>query len=194
MSKPSDNAAVETLGDVRSSDEKLERHEQAAKDGTQVETSITLRQAFSYYKKAAAWCFCISLLTIMEGYDMMIVNSAYGLPQFQRSFGEQLLNGKWSVPARWQLGISLATVVGLIIGVFSNGYFADRYGPRRVIMVCLFSLNGTIFISFFAKSPAQLLVGEFLWSVFGSPHLQCLTSVQCHPLGILCRRRTSLCI
>lgn len=171
MSKPSDTA-VETVEDPKSHDEKLDAHEQAAKDGTQVETSITLRDAFSYYKKAVFWCFCISLLTIMEAYDMIVVNGAYGLPQFQKSFGEELPNGSYSVPARWQLGISLATVVGLIIGTFSNGYFADKFGPRRVIMVCLFFLNGTIFISFFAKSPSMLLAGEFLWFVFYSPHLQ----------------------
>lgn len=153
------------LENVETPDEKLGSHERAAKDGTQVETSITLRQALSYYKKAVGWCFCISMLTIMEAYDMMIVNGAYGLPQFQRSFGEQLPNGNYSVPARWQLGISLATVVGLIIGTFSNGYFADRYGPRKVIMTCLFFLNGTIFISFFATSPGMLLAGEFLWYV-----------------------------
>lgn len=164
MSKPSDTE-VAAIEHVDSSNEKVQAKGQAAKDGTDVETSITLRQAMSYYKKAAGWCFAISMLTIMEAYDMMIVNSAYGLPQFQRSFGEQLPHGNWSIPARWQLGISLATVTGLIIGTFANGYFADRYGPRKVIMVCLFFLNGTIFISFFAQSPGMLLAGEFLWYV-----------------------------
>lgn len=137
--------------------------DEAAAQGTQVEKELTVRQAFKYYRKAAIWCLIISLGTIMESYDLQIIASFYAYPTFQQKFGEMLANGTYSVPANWQLGLSLGSNTGLIFGTFANGYFADRYGPRKVMMTSFVVLTGFIFITFFAPTVEVLFVGELLW-------------------------------
>lgn len=123
---------------------------------------LTLKQAFYYYRKAVAWSLCISNATIMESYDLLLINSFYAFPQFQQKYGVQLPNGSYSVPARWQIGLSMANLVGMIIGVFANGYCADRWGLRKVMMACHASLIAFIFITFFAPSVEILMVGVLL--------------------------------
>ena len=58
------------------------------------------------------------MATIMESYDMQLISSFYAFPQFNRKYGKQLPNGTWQVDADWQLGLSLASLIGLIFGVF----------------------------------------------------------------------------
>ena len=99
----------------------------------------------------------------MEAYDMQLISSFYAFPQFQKKYGERLPNGKYSVPAQWQLGLSLSSLLGLIVGVFANGSLAERYGPRKVMIVSYVVLCGMIAITFTAKSIEILLVGEILW-------------------------------
>lgn len=108
------------------------------------------------------------MATIMESYDMQLIATFYAFPQFQRKYGERLPNGKYSVPAQWQLGLSLSSLLGLIIGVFANGSLAERFGPRKVMMVSYVVLCGMIAITFTAKNIGVLLGGEILW--YGGPN------------------------
>lgn len=124
--------------------------------------TLTLRQTFRYYWKAVAWSLCVSNATIMESYDLLLINSFYAFPQFQKKYGVELPNGSYSVPARWQIGLSMANLVGMIIGVFANGYCADRWGLRKVMMASHAALIGFIFITFFAPSVEVLTVGMLL--------------------------------
>ncbi|KAF5495086.1 General alpha-glucoside permease [Colletotrichum siamense] len=127
--------------------------------------TLTLRQTFRYYWKAVAWSLCVSNATIMESYDLLLINSFYAFPQFQNKYGVELPNGSYSVPARWQIGLSMANLVGMIIGVFANGYCADRWGLRKVIIASHAALIGFIFITFFAPSVEVLTVGMLLFPV-----------------------------
>ncbi|KAI8259564.1 General alpha-glucoside permease, partial [Colletotrichum sp. SAR11_239] len=120
---------------------------------------------FRYYWKAVAWSLCVSNATIMESYDLLLINSFYAFPQFQKKYGVELPNGSYSVPARWQIGLSMANLVGMIIGVFANGYCADRWGLRKVMMASHAALIGFIFITFFAPSVEVLTVGMLLLSL-----------------------------
>lgn len=103
------------------------------------------------------------MATIMESYDIQLMSSFFAFPQFQERYGERLPNGKYSIPAAWQLGLSLVGLLGLIIGVFANGSLANRFGPRRVMMISFVVLTGLISISFTAKNVESLLVGSLLW-------------------------------
>ena len=144
------------------------QYEAAAAAGTKTETELTVRDAFRYYWKAVAWSVIISMATIMESYDLQIINSFYAYPQFQKKYGEQISPDKYSIPARWQTALSLGATIGLIIGVFANGYFAERYGPRKVMMTSFVFLTAFICITFFAPNVEVLLAGEILWCVSNS--------------------------
>lgn len=161
MSKTPSETRVETGLDAPS-DKIALRQDNAANEASRVETSLSIRDAFRYYWKAVAWSVCVSNATIMESYMLLLANSFYAQPQFQRRFGEQLPNGNYSIPARWQIGVSMAGLVGLIIGVFGNGYCADRWGLRKVMIVSHAAILAFVFVLFFAQNIETILVGGFL--------------------------------
>lgn len=132
-------------------------------EGRRAETDLTVRDAFRYYRPAVMWSALISIATIMESYDMQIINSFYAFPQFQKKYGVQLEEGGYTITAEWQLALSLIALLGLMTGTFINGSVSERFGARKVIMVSLVALTGFVAITFFAPSIEVLLVGELLW-------------------------------
>lgn len=133
--------------------------------GRRSETKISVRDALRYYRPAVMWSILISLTTVMESYDMQIVHSFYAFPQFQEKYGVLLEGGGYSIPAKWQLGLNLVALIGLMLGTFANGWASEAFGARKVIMVSLVCLTGFITITFLAPSIEVLLVGELLWYV-----------------------------
>jgi SP family general alpha glucoside:H+ symporter-like MFS transporter len=67
------------------------------------EKQMGLFQALKLYPKAVGWSVVLSSALIMEGYDLALLGSLYGSPQFNMKYGVQNpATGKWSVPASWQ--------------------------------------------------------------------------------------------
>lgn len=141
-----------------------------AKAAADKEQKMTLLQGIRLYPKAIAWSMLISTCIIMEGYDIVLVNNFYALPQFNRVFGEQLPDDSWQVPAPWQSGLSNGVVVGEIIGLLLNGWISERIGYRYTSIGCLVSLTGLIALFFTTNTVQQLLAAEILcgipWGVF----------------------------
>ncbi|KAH6974285.1 general substrate transporter [Ilyonectria sp. MPI-CAGE-AT-0026] len=137
----------------------------AADEAKRVETSLSIKDAFRYYRKAVGWSICVSMSTVMESYGMLLMNSFFAFPTFKKKYGEMLPDGTYSVPAKWQLALTIVTNIGLIIGVFMNGYFADRFGLRKVLLVSHVLFASFVFINFFAKSVDILVVGTLFISI-----------------------------
>ncbi|KAI5269527.1 sugar transporter [Aureobasidium subglaciale] len=141
-----------------------------AQASADADSRLTVMQALKKHKKAVFWAMVLSTSLIMEGYDLVIINSFYGQPQFQRRFGEQVGPDKWVISAAWQSGLSNSAVVGQLIGLVLNSDFQDRFGSRKTMMFFMVWLVGAIFIPFFAPSLPVLAVGEALcgipWGVF----------------------------
>ncbi|KAI1879253.1 hypothetical protein JX265_002207 [Neoarthrinium moseri] len=141
-----------------------------AKLATEKEHNMTLWQGIKLYPKAIGWSVLISTCICMEGYDISLVNNFYAFDQFNRKYGEQLPNGDWQVPARWQAGLSNGATVGEIIGLLLNGWFAERFGYRYTVMTCLVLIIAFTAIFFTAQSVVDLQVAEILcgipWGVF----------------------------
>jgi MFS transporter, SP family, general alpha glucoside:H+ symporter len=113
----------------------------------------------------------ISGCLIMEGYDLVIINSFFGQDAFIHKFGIlDELTGKKSIPSAWQSGLSNAALCGEIIGLGINGWASERFGYRRTLMVSLAVMACTIFTPVFAPSLPILALGEVLqgipWGVF----------------------------
>jgi len=74
--------------------------------------------------------------------------------------------------SRYSSRNSNASNVGIVPGIFLNGWLAAKYGYRKVIIVALFFLNAFIFITFFAPNKPVLVVGQILcgfsWGVFAT--------------------------
>jgi len=113
-----------------------------------------------------------STALVMEGYDLVVIGSFYGLDAFQRKYGVPLNDGTggYSITAAWQSGLSNGANVGEIIGLMCAGILAERYGYRKTIAGALILVICFIFITFFAPTIEVLLVGEILcglpWGVF----------------------------
>ncbi|ABN67311.2 maltose permease [Scheffersomyces stipitis CBS 6054] len=137
---------------------------------------MTLSEAWKDHKPAMLWSIVLGATIIMEGYDCILTSSFYAYPQFKKVFGDQIVAKDGSISyelaTRWQIGLGCASTVGTMIGVFFNGYLAERFGHRMVILVSLTFMAGFLFIVFFAKTIEVLLVGQILcgipWGIFAT--------------------------
>lgn len=141
-----------------------------AKAATEKEHKMTLMQGVRLYPKAIAWSILISTCIVMEGYDVCLINNFYGFPQFNRKYGEQLPDGTWQIPARWQAGLSNGANVGEFIGLLINGWVSERFGYRYTVMGCLVLIMAWTALFFTAQNVQTLLAAEILcgipWGVF----------------------------
>jgi MFS transporter, SP family, general alpha glucoside:H+ symporter len=92
-----------------------------------------------------------------------LISSFYAFPQFNKKYGIKTPKGSYQVEADWQLGLSYASLVGLIFGVFASGWLGDRFGPRYVMIAAHCLLAAFVAIVFTANTVEVLFVGELLW-------------------------------
>lgn len=142
-----------------------------AQDGDAADRLLTIGQALKKYKKAVFWAMLLSTSLIMEGYDLVIINSFYGQSQFSNRFGTyDPEKGKKVITAAWQSGLSNSSVVGQLAGLIINLWAQDHLGCRPTMMIFMTWLTGTIFIPVFAPSLPVLAFGEAMcgiaWGVF----------------------------
>ncbi|KAI8937323.1 hypothetical protein NX059_006530 [Plenodomus lindquistii] len=144
-----------------------EEAQHAAED----EKSMGLLQAIKLYPKAVGWSVVLSSALIMEGYDLALLGSLYGSPQFNRKYG--VLNpatGKYGVKASWQSALSNGARAGEVIGLIINGFVSERYGYRKTMIGALIAMTAFIFILFFAPNVQTLVIGEVFcgipWGMF----------------------------
>lgn len=121
---------------------------------------MTLLQGLKLYPKAVGWSVLLSTCIIMEGFDIVLINSLYALPSFQRFFGDLQSDGSYGISAAWQSGLSNGALVGEIIGLFFTGIITERFGYKKTMMGALALLACCIFLLFFAQNLPMLLVGE----------------------------------
>ena len=133
--------------------------EEAVK-ATASETSMTLLQGLKTYPKAVGWSVLLSTCIIMEGFDLVLINSLYALPAFQRFFGDLQNDGSYGISAAWQSGLSNGALVGEILGLFVTGIVTERIGYKKTMVGALVMLTCCIFLLFFARNLPMLLVGE----------------------------------
>ena len=138
--------------------------EEAAK-ATQAEISMTLLEGLKTYPRAVGWSVLLSICIIMEGFDIVLINSLMALPAFQLRYGEKLPDGTYQVSAAWQTGLSNGALVGEIIGLPFIGIVVERLGYKKTMILALSLLTGFIFIAFFAVNLPMLLTAEILMGI-----------------------------
>jgi MFS transporter, SP family, general alpha glucoside:H+ symporter len=142
----------------------------SAKAATDKEHSMSLLQGIRLYPKAIAWSMLISLCIAMEGFDLCLLNTFYAMTPFRTQFGEQLDDGTYQVPARWQSGLSNGTQCGQILGLIINGWVSERFGYRWTAIVCLGLIAAWTGIYFTATRVWHILVAGILsgvpWGIF----------------------------
>jgi SP family general alpha glucoside:H+ symporter-like MFS transporter len=144
-----------------------------ARQAAEADHNLGLLQAIRKYPKAVMWSVLLSTSIIMEGYDIVLINSFFAQPSFLKRYGEfDSGSNAYQISASWQNGLSNAVSIGTIIGAFANGYFTHKFGYRKVLLASLLFVVGFVFIPFFAPNLGVLLAGELLcgipWGVFAS--------------------------
>jgi len=56
-----------------------------ARDATNMEHSMTMREAVKLYPYAVGWSILASTALVMEGYDLVVIGSFYGFRKFSSS-------------------------------------------------------------------------------------------------------------
>ncbi|KAK5087458.1 hypothetical protein LTR70_009195 [Exophiala xenobiotica] len=173
-----------------------------AQDVALEEKNMTIPQAIKVYKKAILWCFAISCVVIMEGYDTNLLGNFFAYPSFQRRFGdrvpvtEQTPEG-YSLSAAWQTGLGQGAGVGSIFGTILNGWLVTAFGPRKVLLCTLCVMSCFLFIVFFAPSKQVLLVGQILlgfeWGIFATTSPAYASEVLPTQLRVFMTSWTNMC-
>jgi len=144
-------------------------HEEAAA-AAHVEKELSFRENIALYPKAAAWSVLLSTAIVMEGFDLVLINSLFAVPAFQEAFGVKLADGTYQITAPWQAGLSNGALMGELLGLTLNGIIADRFGFKKTMIGALSLVICFIFIVFFIQGLPQLLIGLILmgipWGVF----------------------------
>lgn len=109
----------------------------------------------------------------MEGYDVTLIGSFFGYPEFRRKYGEYLdEESGYQVSADWQTRFNTIGAVANIVGALLNGWATARWGHRWTIMGSLAWLTAFIFVVFFAENIETQLAGQVLcgipWGVFAT--------------------------
>lgn len=148
-------------------DEVVDGARQAAQDEKR---DLSVVAAFRTHWKAALFSMGLSFALVMEGYDVVVINSFYGQATFKDTFGTAIVDGQKVITAPWQTGLSNSALVGEVAGLFLNGWLSDKVGYRRTYMGAMLVMAITIFAPVFAKTLPQLSVGEILmgvpWGIF----------------------------
>lgn len=142
-----------------------------ASKADEAEHNMSILEAFRQNKKAVLWSMALSFALVMEGYDLVVLKSFYGHPNFLRRFGVPAdTEIGYVIPAAWQSGLSNGAAAGGILGLLLNGWAVDRFGPKKVMFAALVALTGIIFIMVFANSLTMLCVAQVLagfpWGIF----------------------------
>lgn len=168
---------VDVVGAAREAAEELGRDwvnvAVDARLATEDEHRMSLFEAVKKYPKACLWSMGISLIIIMDGYDVALLGSLIAFPSFRNHFGYFVNQSSgFQVPAKWQTALGCSGPIGNIIGIFLGAMTTERLGYKKSLLTWLAVLTGFIFVPFFAPNIKVLLVGELLsglcWGVFST--------------------------
>ncbi|WWC89639.1 uncharacterized protein L201_004564 [Kwoniella dendrophila CBS 6074] len=141
-----------------------------AQEADAFDHQLTIRQALSKYKKAVFWAMILSTSLVMEGFDLVTINSFYGQSQFKERFGQIQPDGTKVITASWQSILSNMSAIGQLTGLCVNMWAQDRFGARQTMMFFMVWMAAAIFILVFAPNLPVMAVGEVIcgisWGVF----------------------------
>ncbi|KAK9318700.1 hypothetical protein V1517DRAFT_342455, partial [Lipomyces orientalis] len=113
---------------------------------------MTPLQALKLYPKAVGWSVLLSLAIVMEGYDIVLLNSFYAFPAFVKKLANFSL----------MAGLSNGALVGEIFGLLIAGIASERYGYRKTMISALVAICGFVFIQFFTPNIETLQAAYIL--------------------------------
>ncbi len=127
------------------------------------------RPVFGAYR-IFIFALCTAVMTV-DGYDVFVVG--YVLPALAKSYG---------VSPHEVTAVFIYQAIGLGLGAYAVAPFADRFGRRRLILICTTLFGLITLLCTRATSVGELSVDRFFASLFFGgvvPNLVALTSEYC---------------
>ena len=170
MSSPNDEKGVSTASHIENVRQGVDHVKPVGfvgtladvKRATEIEHEMGAWTAIKTYRKAVFWSIVVSMACVMEGFDSTNLGGFYGMPAFQKKYGTYYEGIGYQIPAPWQVGLNMGSNVGQFFGILLNGYIAEKYGYRNVLLVSYVAISCTIFITFFSPNIVVLFIGEVL--------------------------------
>ena len=155
------------LSNAEASGKLAEINAAMASRGSATEHRLGYWEAFKLYRKGAFWSMFISLSIIMRAYDIEISGNFFALPAFQRHFGFDYgeAHDGYQIPARWQVAMSMGSLVGQIIGAYLVAFPMEKFGRKKTFAVCLVLTAILTFMQFFASTIGVLTASMYISGV-----------------------------
>ncbi|RDW90989.1 hypothetical protein BP5796_02154 [Coleophoma crateriformis] len=116
------------------------------------------QDALKSHPRALLWCSYALLTCVMWGYDGLAGSIVLAIAQFRKDYGQEF-EGKFVIPAIWQLAFGAGGLIGLVGGGAVTGVAAKKWGRQICIMVAyVFSVVG-VFLQWFSPGNLPLFFG-----------------------------------
>ena len=107
----------------------------SVEDSEDEKRNLPLIQSCKVYPRVVGYCFGLTTVILLWGYDLVIVGTIQALPVFQRDYGVLHGENDWIIPAMWLALWSAFTPLGAVLGSVAGGWFQDRVGRRMCLAV-----------------------------------------------------------
>ncbi|EED14330.1 maltose permease, putative [Talaromyces stipitatus ATCC 10500] len=97
-----------------------------------------------------------------EAFKIYKKGNFYALPAFQQAFGQEVPGHGYQIPARWQVAMSMGSLVGQVVGAYLVTYPMEKYGRKKTFAVCLVLTAILTFMQFFASSIGILAASQYM--------------------------------
>jgi MFS family permease len=135
-------------------DDKVAVHDGAVKTFQKQSPLAALKEA----PFAIITCCYMLFTCIMWGYDGLAAAIVISIPRWRQDYG-YLWQGQYVVAAKWQLGFTAGSLLGLFVGGLATGVLSKHFGQKKCMYGAHLLTIGGVFAQWFSPGNLPLFFG-----------------------------------